>query len=189
MAEIKDLFVTAANNTGRFPNGMQVSQVNDSCRELEAMLAREFKDTTGQLATTGTGDAYSVILNRYIISYAAGISFKVRFHVACVDNPYLSFNTIGYRSLCRQDGSNIQLGDIIANQLVQIDYNSAWDKFVCLGIGDSSQSNGIPQFTVSTLPAVSDKRLILVTNETGGAVTAFSDGTNWRRTTDRAIVS
>lgn len=31
--------------------------------------------------------------------------------------------------------------------------------------------------------------LIYVTDETGGAVPAFSDGTNWRRVTDRAVVS
>lgn len=31
--------------------------------------------------------------------------------------------------------------------------------------------------------------LIYVTNEIGGAVPAFADGTNWRRVTDRAIVS
>ena len=30
---------------------------------------------------------------------------------------------------------------------------------------------------------------IYVSNESGGAVPAFSDGTNWRRVTDRAIVS
>lgn len=32
-------------------------------------------------------------------------------------------------------------------------------------------------------------RLVFVTNEAGGPVLAFSDGTNWRRVTDRAIVS
>ena len=31
--------------------------------------------------------------------------------------------------------------------------------------------------------------LIFIYNETGGPVWAGSDGTNWRRTTDRAIVS
>ena len=31
--------------------------------------------------------------------------------------------------------------------------------------------------------------MILVTDETGGAIPAFYDGTNWRRVTDRAIVS
>ena len=31
--------------------------------------------------------------------------------------------------------------------------------------------------------------MIYVSDETGGAVPAFSDGTNWRRVTDRAVVS
>lgn len=45
-------------------------------------------------------------------------------------------------------------------------------------------------FTVSTLPSASVAgRLIYVSNESGGAVVAFSDGTNWRRMTDRNIVS
>ena len=45
-------------------------------------------------------------------------------------------------------------------------------------------------FTVGTLPSASPAaRMIYVSNESGGAVMAFSDGTNWRRLTDRAIVS
>ena len=47
-----------------------------------------------------------------------------------------------------------------------------------------------PSYTVGTLPAVGTAGgMIYVSNETGGAVQAFSDGTNWRRVTDRAIVS
>jgi hypothetical protein len=30
---------------------------------------------------------------------------------------------------------------------------------------------------------------IYVTNDVGGAVPAFSDGVNWRRSTDRAVIS
>ena len=48
----------------------------------------------------------------------------------------------------------------------------------------------LPSFTVSTLPTVNPAgQMLLVTDETGGSVPAFSDGTNWRRVTDRAIVS
>ena len=48
----------------------------------------------------------------------------------------------------------------------------------------------LPSFTVSTLPQVNPAgQMLLVTDETGGSVPAFSDGTNWRRVTDRAIVS
>lgn len=48
----------------------------------------------------------------------------------------------------------------------------------------------LPSYTVATLPsAATAGRLILVTDESGGAVPAFSDGTGWRRMTDRATVS
>lgn len=50
--------------------------------------------------------------------------------------------------------------------------------------------NPLPSYTVATVPsATTAGKLIYVTDETGGAVPAFSDGTNWRRVTDRAIVS
>jgi hypothetical protein len=48
----------------------------------------------------------------------------------------------------------------------------------------------LPSYTTTTLPAATlAGQMIYVTNETGGAVPAFSDGTNWRRVTDRAIVA
>ena len=49
----------------------------------------------------------------------------------------------------------------------------------------------IAPYTVATVPDASlwSSGLIYVSNETGGAVIAFSDGTNWRRVTDRVIVS
>ena len=47
----------------------------------------------------------------------------------------------------------------------------------------------LPSFTVATLPTVTTNRMIIVSDETGGLVPAFSDGTNWRRVTDRAVVA
>jgi len=57
----------------------------------------------------------------------------------------------------------------------------------------------IPAYTVANLPSASTwyttqtqlgySSLVFVTNESGGSVPAFTDGTNWRRVTDRAIVS
>lgn len=48
---------------------------------------------------------------------------------------------------------------------------------------------GLRIYTVATLPTVGNGEMIFVSDETGGAVPAFSDGTNWRRVTDRVIVS
>jgi len=53
-------------------------------------------------------------------------------------------------------------------------------------------SNGFPVLpihTVATLPTAEAAGLIYVSDETGGATLAFSDGTNWRRVQNRAIVS
>lgn len=49
----------------------------------------------------------------------------------------------------------------------------------------------LTSYTVAKLPDATRyaAALIYVSNETGGAVPAFSDGTNWRRVTDRNIVS
>lgn len=47
-----------------------------------------------------------------------------------------------------------------------------------------------PTYTVATLPNPGNGGgMILVSDEVGGAVLAFSDNTNWRRVTDRAIVA
>jgi len=53
------------------------------------------------------------------------------------------------------------------------------------------QSVRLPVYTVATLPPAANNLggQIFVSNESGGAVPAFSDGTNWRRVTDRAVVS
>lgn len=50
----------------------------------------------------------------------------------------------------------------------------------------------VKSYTVAGAPSASGfgaGTIIYVSNESGGAVLAFSDGTNWRRVTDRAIIS
>ena len=50
----------------------------------------------------------------------------------------------------------------------------------------------VKSYTVAGVPSASSSgsgSMIYVSNESGGAVMAFSDGTNWRRVTDRAIIS
>lgn len=55
---------------------------------------------------------------------------------------------------------------------------------------NASRHHQLRSYTVAGLPsAATAGQMIYVSNETGGAVPAFSDGANWRRVTDRAIVS
>lgn len=49
---------------------------------------------------------------------------------------------------------------------------------------------GLPSYAKASLPTASVVgRMIYVTDDVGGAVPAFSDGSNWRRVTDRAIIA
>lgn len=60
---------------------------------------------------------------------------------------------------------------------------------------DGSRGMGNPlllaPYAIADLPTASlwENGLVYVTNDIGGAVPAFSDGTDWRRCTDRAVVS
>jgi len=49
----------------------------------------------------------------------------------------------------------------------------------------------LKSYLVAAVPsaALYEGNIIYVSNESGGAVIAFSDGVNWRRCTDRAIIS
>ena len=49
----------------------------------------------------------------------------------------------------------------------------------------------LPAYQVSSVPPASENEgcALYVSNETGGKTIAFSDGVNWRRVQDRAIIS
>ena len=54
----------------------------------------------------------------------------------------------------------------------------------------AARHHQLRSYTVGTLPsAATAAELIYVSDDVGGAVPAFSDGTDWRRVTDRAAVS
>jgi hypothetical protein len=46
-----------------------------------------------------------------------------------------------------------------------------------------------PTLAAANLPADGTRTLAIVSDEAGGAVLAFYDGADWRRVTDRAVVS
>lgn len=48
----------------------------------------------------------------------------------------------------------------------------------------------VPTYTVAGVPSASPAgQMAFISDETGGAVLAFSDATNWRRVTDRAVIA
>lgn len=76
------------------------------------------------------------------------------------------------------------------NELDNIPLDHTSDAYQRL-IGQTPAAYVLSAYTVTTLPDAATwlRGLIYVSNEAGGATVAFSDGTNWRRVQDRAIVS
>ena len=66
-----------------------------------------------------------------------------------------------------------------------------WVRGAARAINQLIAAEGVAQgCTVATLPAPEPAgRIVFVADESGGAVLAYSDGADWRRVTDRAIVS
>jgi hypothetical protein len=65
------------------------------------------------------------------------------------------------------------------------------DNETITGVWAFSLAPKLPAYTVATLPSAATytRGMIYVSDETGGATVAFSDGTNWRRVQDRAVVA
>lgn len=94
-------------------------------------------------------------------------------------------------------GTNVAIGpNVVVNATDSVHIGTSnTNKFVYSSTGVMSLTGTgamylLPSYTVAGLPtAANNGGFIYVTNESGGAVPAFSDGVNWRRVTDRAIVT
>jgi hypothetical protein len=86
-------------------------------------------------------------------------------------------------------------GQITTSANITMDYGAVNEAGTVPAIGDFEYISDIfgptgDSFLVASLPSAAQPgQMIYVSDETSGSVMAFSDGSNWRRITDRAIVS
>lgn len=90
--------------------------------------------------------------------------------------------------------SGAAIGDYLTTVSAGLTYlsvSSAETTYLPLAGGLLTGPVRLPTYTVAGVPdaATYITGLIYVSNATGGATPAFSDGTNWRRVSDRAIVA
>jgi len=124
MAELNDLNVTDASNTGRFPESQLPSTVNNGARALEGILARGLKDIIdGAVTTAGTSTAYTVASNRTLSAYYDGMTLMVEWNATCGATPTVNVDSIGAKNLYWPGGNQVTTGDLIsgARSLIQYD--------------------------------------------------------------------
>ena len=78
---------------------------------------------------------------------------------------------------------------IFTQTSVNVPTNSSVTSAKLSGVLEMPDVLKVKSYAKASLPTAVAGGIIFVTDETGGAVIAFGDGTNWRRSTDRTIVA
>src|SRR5262247_1645915 len=127
MAEIQDLNVVDASNTGRWPENMAFSLVNDAGRADEGLLARWYKDTNASVTASGSSNAFAITSNRTIAALIDGLVMAFTATHSITGATTVNLNGIGAKSLKRFNGSELASGDIISGQPVVAFYKLSAD--------------------------------------------------------------
>lgn len=134
--EILDWNVAAASNNAAPPNGfpenMAYSAVNDSARELMAVVRRFIGDNNGSLTSGGSANAYTLTPNGTYSAYAAGQSFVFKASFANTGAATLNVSALGAKSIVLPNGAALASGDIPSGSLVAVGYDGT--NFVLRGL-------------------------------------------------------
>jgi len=148
-------------------------------------------DGSGLTNVVATGSGVELRNNSSVVGTASTLDFSSDFIVSLstgVASISLgpNLNNDNDFGLITQSVTTSQDWELITDSVV---YSYDFGLLITGGIVSPGQFI-LPSYTVSTfLSANPAGQMLFVTDETGGSVPAFSDGTNWRRVTDRAIVS
>lgn len=144
MAEIKDWDIAAAGNgfaaPDGFPEGMQYSDVNNSAREIMAVIARWQKDTNGSLVTAGSSNAYTLTPNRTISAYTAGLKFAFRADRDNTGSATLNVSAVGAGTIKHPDGRNLDAGEIKTDGIYEVTYSVAYSGWIIANTGSKAST-------------------------------------------------
>ena len=191
MSNVAAWSVTAGLNTSSppdgWPEGMQRSAVNDAAREMQAALARWFKDSTGSLVSAGGPTAYTLTTNCGYTSANDIPLLAFRINVTNTGAVTLNVDGLGAKPWRKTGGAGEQYaaGELVATQLVVVAHNPADDDFYTVGPQARSefaattsmlfwQAAAPTGWTKYTAAGYHDRALRLVATTGGGGV-----GGNW----------
>jgi hypothetical protein len=170
---------TTANITGNYfvGNGSQLTGINSFSTIAVSGQSSVTADSIADTLTLAAGSGIEIVTNAgtdtITINSTDGVSiFATGGNMGTVDEAVTAEEDLGL--ITNAITQSYDLGTIILGGLV-------WPTQLVL-----------PSFTVAeiaSLPANPVGQMVICTNEAGGTVPAFSDGTDWRRVTDRAVIT
>lgn len=119
MAEIYSWDNTAANNNDTPPDGapenMNYQEVNDTMREMMAVIARFVNSVNSSVSTAGTQPAYTLTVPQTLSAYANGQIFAFTAHATSTGSVTLNVNMLGAGNVLDSRGNQLGAGDIQQN--------------------------------------------------------------------------
>lgn len=134
--ELLEWSTAAASNNNAppngFPEGMAYSAVNNSAREVMAVIRRWVGDTNGSLTSAGSSNAYTLTPNGTYAAYASGQTFVFKANHANTGAATLNVSALGAKAILRPSGSALSSGDIPINSFVTVRYDGT--QFILGGV-------------------------------------------------------
>ena len=127
MAEIQDLVVADGSNTGRWPENMQFSAVNNAGRADEGLMARWYKDLDGSVTASGVSNAFTATSNRTIAALFNNLQMCITANHTISGAATLNLNGLGAKSIKRFNGDALASADITSGQPFTVIYKSSPD--------------------------------------------------------------
>lgn len=81
------------------------------------------------------------------------------------------------------------IGSVVQTEMLRLETATGLSMFGANPVIDANRTIIARPYTVGTLPTPPASGIIQVTDDGGGSTLAFSDGSNWRRATDRRVVA
>lgn len=132
MPEIFDLQTQPQSSNERWPeNSLRISGINNSGRDLEAIIARDNVDVRGGLSLAGGTTSYTLAGNRSLanVTLFSGLRVAARVNLTCSANPTLNVSGSGARSISLFTGQAARAGDLVAGMVAEFVFNAdanAW---------------------------------------------------------------
>ena len=135
----------------RWNEGQPPSQINDSGRAMMAALTMYRKDTSGELATTGSSNAYAVTTNTPYATLVAGqlLGFTASFSNSAAST--LDVNGLGAVSIKANGGGALSSGDIVSGKIYWLFYTGTEWRIVTAAGAGSSYTDENAQDAVGTI--------------------------------------
>lgn len=111
-----------------FPEGMNMSGLNDSGRAVMGALKRFWGRSQGRYASTGAANAYVLTPDAPLAAYVVGERYSFRAAFTNTGSPTLNVSALGAKSIRKMTGGgkgNLVFGDIQSGQPVTVEYDGA----------------------------------------------------------------